>query len=234
MRRIAIIPARGGSKRIPRKNIKSFAGNPMIAISITTSQKSGLFDVVMVSTDDEETAVIAREFGAEVPFLRSASNSDDFTGTGDVMDEVLDAYADLGETFDVACCIYATAPLITEARLRESLDLLEKSDFDTTFPVGRFSSPIWRSYNLNDNAATSMNFPEFEKSRSQDLPKAYFDAGQFYWFYPQNLKTITNKNSFGIKKGAIVLEDYEVQDIDEPSDWKIAELKYEYLKSFLK
>ena len=231
MRRIAIIPARGASKRIPRKNIKSFAGKPMIAHSIAAAQKSGLFDVVMVSTDDEEIATISRQFGAEVPFLRSASNSDDFSGTGEVMVEVLETYEEKGETFDAACCIYATAPLITEVRLRESLNLLEKSDYDATFPVGRFSSPIWRSYKLNDDAVTSMNFPEFEKSRSQDLPQAYFDAGQFYWFYPNNLKTIPNKNSFGMNKGAIVLEEYEVQDIDEASDWDMAELKYKYLKS---
>jgi len=230
-RRICIIPARGGSKRIPRKNIKSFAGKPMIAHSILIALKSGLFDVVMVSTDDEPIAAISRQYGAEVPFLRSASNSDDFSGTGDVMEEVLDAYAEQGETFDVACCIYATAPLITETRLREALLLLEKSEYDATFPVGRYSSPIWRSYKLNDVAATAMNFPEFETSRSQDLPQAYFDAGQFYWFYPKNLKIIPNKNSFGENKGAIVLEDYEVQDIDEPSDWDLAILKYKYLKS---
>lgn len=204
----------------------------MIAHSIGAAQKSGLFDVIMVSTDDEEIAAISKQFGAKVPFLRSASNSDDFSGTGDVMGEVLDAYAAQGEKFDEACCIYATAPLITEARIRESLDLLEKSDYDATFPVGRFSSPIWRSYKLSDDSAASMNFPEFEKSpRSQDLPQAYYDAGQFYWFYPNNLKIIPNKNSFGVNKGAIILQEHEVQDIDEPSDWCMAELKYNYLKS---
>lgn len=231
MRRIAIIPARGGSKRIPRKNIKSFASKPMIAHSILAAMKSELFDIVMVSTDDEEIAQVSKQYGAQVPFLRSAENSDDFSGTGDVMHEVLSEYKRKGLRFNIACCIYATAPLISVIRLQEALRLLETNDFDATLPLGRYASPIWRSYHLTNNNGIDWNFPAFEAKRSQDLKQTFFDAGQFYWFYPNNLEYLENKNSFGKKKGGIILEDYEVQDIDEPSDWDMAELKYKYLKS---
>lgn len=228
MRTIAIIPARGGSKRIPRKNIKLFLGKPAIAYSIETAINSRLFDEVMVSTDDNEISRVAIEYGANVPFLRSVTNSNDFTGTGDVCAEVLDAYHKAGKDFDVACCIYATAPLIKAGRLKESLALLLNGGFDATFPVGRFSSPILRSFKVDDKSHVTLNFPQFETKRSQDLPPAYFDAGQFYWFYASNLARLPNKNSFGLNKGAIVLDDHEVQDIDELNDWVIAELKYRY------
>jgi len=228
--KIAIIPARGGSKRIPRKNIKEFCGKPMIAHSILAAIECGLFDKVMVSTDDQEIANIAVEFGAEVPFFRSTSNSDDYSGTGDVMFEVISEFEKLGEKFDAACCIYATSPLITKNRLQESFELFDSGIFDVVFPVGRFSSPIFRSYKSDGKNKAVMNFPEYEAKRSQDLPETYFDAGQYYWVYPDNLKSLPNKNSFGVQKGMIILEEYEVQDIDLPSDWEIAELKYKFMK----
>lgn len=231
MKKIAIIPARGGSKRIPRKNIKSFDGKPIIAYSIQAALESGVFDKVMVSTDDEEIARISRSFGAEVPFFRSVANSDDYSGPGDVVAEVLALYHQMNESFAIACCIYATAPLVTPEKLIQALQLLENSPFDAVFPVARFCAPIWRSFKVASDGGVTMNFPKFERYRSQDLPQAFYDAGQFYWFYTDNLSKLSNKNSFGTSKGMIVLEDFEVQDIDEPSDWMIAELKYEYLKS---
>ena len=226
---ICIIPARGGSKRIARKNIKDFNGRPIIAYAIEAALKSELFSEVMVSTEDDEIAEIGRIYGATVPFMRSKENADDFTGPGDVVFEVLTKYSDLGQHFDNGCCIYATSPLLTVRRLVEGLDLLSNSKYDVVFPVGKYSSPIWRSYKLDSKSGVGMNFPEYEKCRSQDLPDAYFDAGQFYWFHTQNIFDITNKNTFGKNKGVIVLDDSEVQDIDNLDDWQIAEIKHDYL-----
>lgn len=232
---IAIIPARSGSKRIPRKNIKEFCGKPMIAYSIEAALSSGLFSEVMVSTDDQEIAEISKAYGANVPFFRSEKNSDDYTGTGDVSFEVLNEYKKKGREFQYACCIYATAPLITKNRLKQGFDLLTNNmGFDTVFPVGLFNSPIWRSFKCDDTSQVKMNFPTYETSRSQDLPESYFDAGQFYWFKTKKLATLKNKNIFGINKGAIILDELEVQDIDNLKDWDIAEFKYEYRKRRIK
>jgi len=229
--RLCVIPARGGSKRIPRKNIKEFCGKPIISYSISAAVDSGLFDKVVVSTDDEEIASIATQFGAEVPFLRSSENSDDFSGTGDVMYEVISRYESNDLYFDEACCIYATAPLISIKRLQEAFNRFSKGIFDVVFPVGRYDSPILRSYKVNEEYAAVMNFPEYEGMRSQDLYDSYFDAGQFYWFYPSKLKKLKNKNNFGSVKGVVILEEYEVQDIDQPSDWRMAEFKYRFIQS---
>ena len=229
MKAICIIPARGGSKRIPRKNIKDFLGKPIIAYSIETALQSGLFDEVMVSTDDEEIARVAEEYGAKVPFFRSAKNADDFTGPGDVVYEVLNQYKGLGIRFDLACCLYATAPLVQAKSLKEGKDLILNQDFDLTFPVGKYSSPVLRSYKIDSNGRAQYNWPEFETFRSQDLDILYFDSGQFYWFYPQVLSLLKNKNSFGTKKGVVILNETEVQDIDEFDDWKLAEMKYKLL-----
>lgn len=227
---ICIIPARGGSKRIPRKNIKEFRGKPIIAYSIETALNSGLFSEVMVSTDDLEIAEISMAYGAKVPFMRSEKNSDDFSGPGDVVFEVLNKYKEIGREFKYGCCLYATSPLITISTLNQGFELLTNdSGFDVIFPVGRFNSPIWRSYNMKNDGEVAMNFSEYERSRSQDLPEAYYDAGQFYWFNTGNIETLENKNTFGVKKGVIVLNDVEVQDIDDMSDWQIAEIKYEHL-----
>jgi pseudaminic acid cytidylyltransferase len=226
---ICIIPARGGSKRIARKNIKDFNGRPIIAYAIEAALKSELFSEVMVSTEDDEIANISRIYGATVPFMRSEKNADDFTGPGDVVFEVLTKYSELGQQFDQCCCIYATSPLMTIPRLIEGLQLLNSSEHDVVFPVGKYSSPIWRSYKLDAESGVRMNFPEYEKSRSQDLLDTYFDAGQFYWFHTQNIFNIDNKNTFGKNKGVIILDDIEVQDIDNLDDWQVAEIKQKYL-----
>jgi len=226
MKRIAIIPARGGSKRIPRKNIKPFMGEPMISYPIKAALRSGLFDMVMVSTDDIEIAETALLHGAEVPFMRSDENSDDYSGTGNVMVEVLDRLNEKGEYFDLACCIYATTPLIRKERIIQAHRLIEKTSYDAVFPVGKYNSPIWRSYSVDAQALATMNFPEYDAFRSQDLPNSYFDSGQFYWFYPNVIKGLKNPNTFGNFKGVIELEDWEFHDIDEESDWKMAELKF--------
>jgi N-acylneuraminate cytidylyltransferase len=229
---LCVIPARGGSKRIPRKNIKEFCGNPVIAHSITAAIVSGLFEKIVVSTDDPEIASISVDLGAEVPFLRSQSNSDDFSGTGDVMYEVISNFESEGLFFDKACCIYATAPLISPKRLQEAFDLFLTGRFDVVFPVGRYASPILRSFKVNEDNIAERNFAKYENNRSQDLNDSYFDAGQFYWFYPAKLKKIKNKNTFGRIKGVIILEENEVQDIDCMSDWHMAELKYLYTQKF--
>ncbi|MFY0593237.1 pseudaminic acid cytidylyltransferase [Roseivirga sp.] len=223
MSKLCIIPARGGSKRIPRKNIRDFAGKPIIAYSIETALASGLFDEVMVSTDDQEIADIAQAYGAKVPFLRSSENADDYATTFDVIQEVLATYQIMGQQFDYGCCIYPTAPLLNTDRLKEGYELLVERKFITVFPVVEFGYPIMRSLNLSVNDSVAMNWPEYRSSRSQDLQKAFHDAGQFYWFNSVGLLNegeLFNKNS-----GAIQLSQIEVQDIDNFVDWKLAELK---------
>ena len=227
MKKLAIIPARGGSKRIPQKNINPFLGKPIIAYSIIAAQESGLFDEVMVSTDDVQIAGIAEQYGAVVPFMRSASTSGDHAATVDVLIEVLDDYQKIGKAFDYACCIYPTAPFVTAKMLREAYDLLLQKDFLSVFPVMQYSYPIWRSLKI-DSGRLTMNYPEHEKSRSQDLPPAYHDAGQFYIFKTEEL--IAERTLFTSNSGAVVISEIEGQDIDCQSDWELAEMKYKLLK----
>ena len=223
MKCIAIIPARGGSKRIPRKNIRDFLGKPIIAYTIAAALNSRLFDEVMVSTDDEEIAKVARKFGASVPFYRSKATSDDFATTASVLIEVLLEYAAAGENFAYGCCLYPTAPLIKASSLIHAHELLKAKQHDTVFPVLRYSYPIWRSLRMEEGVV-KMNWPEHLQSRTQDLPASYHDAGQFYWF---NVKTFMQKQVlFTENTGAIELNDLEVQDIDNLIDWRLAELKY--------
>ncbi len=224
LKSICIIPARGGSKRIPRKNIRVFLGKPIIAYSIKAALDSGLFATVMVSTDDQEIAEISRDFGAQTPFMRSAKSSDDFATTIDVVKEVLTKYQEQGLHFDAVCVIYPTAPFVNVARLKEGFEKL--SDFGGSMPVTEFSFPILRSFKIS-NHRLSYQWPEHEKSRSQDLEKFYHDAGQWYWIKTAILKDslVTNNTA------AVVLKNIEVQDIDQEEDWRIAELKYEYLQS---
>lgn len=229
MGNICIIPARGGSKRIPKKNIKDFLGKPIIAYSIELAFKCGLFDEVMVSTDDIEIADIAKQYGASVPFMRSKKNSDDITGTGDAVFEVLKLFENEGSKFDICCCLYATSPLTQTSTLKEAMNLLISKDFDVTFPVSKFNSPILRSYEVINNTA-NFKWPEYEKERSQDLLESFYDTGQFYLFYPTKFNSLSNKNTFGHNKGVIVIEEHESQDIDNEVDWKLAELKYKLLK----
>jgi pseudaminic acid cytidylyltransferase len=228
MDNLAIITARGGSKRIPRKNIKAFSGKPIIAYSIEAASKSDLFDEVMVSTDDEEIASIAIQYGAKVPFIRSAKNSDDYASTIDVIIEVLNDYAKLGVSFTNACCIYPTAPLIQIKHLTQAYDVLVKQKFETVFPVTAFSFPIFRALQLDKNNKASMIWPEKMTKRSQDLPPAYHDAGQFYWMNVLDIQK--NKKLYADNSGVVILDDMEVQDIDNESDWKLAELKFQLLE----
>jgi pseudaminic acid cytidylyltransferase len=225
---IAIITARGGSKRIPRKNIKDFLGKPIIAYSIKAALQSGIFEEVMVSTDDVEIAEIAQKLGAKVPFLRSAKNADDFSTTADVLVEVLETYQQLEKNFDYACCLYPTAPFITAEKLQKSFQLLVDNKADSVVPVCAFSYPIWRSLKL-ENGTLTMNFPENLNKRSQDLPPAYHDAGQFYFFRVDNF--LKNKKLFGNYTLPLLVDELEVQDIDNETDWKLAEMKYQLLQN---
>ena len=180
MANVAVITARGGSKRIPRKNVKNFLGRPIIEYSIEAALQSGVFDEVMVSTDDAEIAEIARKAGAKVPFLRSEKTADDHTTTYEVLDEVLQCYQEAGKQFDYMCCIYPTAPFITKERLQEAMKVLEEKKADTVYPVVRFSFPPQRAVVKNKEGYMEFNKPEYALTRSQDLEPWYHDAGQFY------------------------------------------------------
>ena len=225
MKNLAIIPARGGSKRIPHKNIKEFLGKPIIAYSIDAALKSGLFDEVMVSTDDEQIAAIAKQYGASVPFMRSAETANDFATTRDVLNEVVSEYRKRGQEFDAICCIYATAPLIAAEDIAEAYKTLSSSDFACVYPVVQFSYPIWRCLDVAEDGSMKRHWPEYENSRSQDLPKEYHDTGTFYWYKLQQ-GTLTSG-----KIGAIIVSEERVQDIDTETDWKLAEMKYKLLNN---
>ena len=225
MGNLCIIPARGGSKRIPRKNIKDFLGLPIIAYSIKAALSSELFDEVMVSTDDEEISTIAMKYGAKVPFIRSNKNSDDYASTIDVLIEVLSWYKEnKGENYTHGCCLYPTAPFVTAKSLNEGYQKLITNNKTTVFPVVPFSYPIQRALKIvNDNI--ELYQPEHELSRSQDLEPAFHDAGQFYWFKVESI--LKEKKLWTARSGTIILNDTEAQDIDTLSDWKIAELKFQ-------
>lgn len=221
--RIAIITARGGSKRIPRKNVKEFCGKPILAYSIEAALQSGLFDVVMVSTDDEEIAGIAKEYGAEVPFYRSEKTSGDFATTNDVLLEVLEEYEKRGQHFDIGVCIYPTAPFVTAEKLRAAVEKLEQSDADTLIPVVEFSYPPQRALVVKEGRLVFKS-PEYLDSRSQDLEPHYHDVGQFSVF-----RTAAYAVNRKIMVGNILpfpVSELEVQDIDNQTDWEIAEIKY--------
>lgn len=229
MSNLLLIPARGGSKRIPRKNIKHFLGKPIIAYSIEAAIQSGLFDEIMVSTDDEEIAEIAIHYGAKVPFLRSEKNSDDHSTTFDVIQEVVSKYESLDKTFDFTCCLYACAPFVTTDKLTEAFELLQKNNFDSVLPIVPYGFPIQRA--LKKDAANSIEFfnSEYSLQRSQDLETSFHDAGQFYWM---NTETCLRKQAvLTNNSGSIVISEMEAQDIDTELDWKLAELKYELLQS---
>jgi len=225
---LCIIPARGGSKRIPRKNIKHFKGKPIIAYTIHAALESGLFEEVMLSTDDIEISEIAKTYGATVPFMRSIQNANDFATTVDVILEVINSYLNIGKKFDNICCIYPTAPFVTSDRLCEGFEMLINGA-DSVLPVMSFDYPIWRSFKINENKCLEYNWSEFINARSQDLPNAYHDAGQWYWVKTTKLIS-TRKLIFETTKG-LHLSPFEAHDIDTLHDWKLAELKYEYLQS---
>lgn len=226
---VAIIPARGGSKRIPRKNIKDFHGKPLIAYSIEVARASKLFDKIIVTTDDEEIAEIAKAYGADVPFLRPKELSDDFTGTQDVVNHTLDYLKQNGEMFDYACTIYATAPLLQEKYLIEGLEKLKSSDAIHAFSVTSMPSPIQRAFKITNNERCEMFTPEHYMSRSQDLEEAYQDAGQFYWTNRELEKSSTNKVMFSDISIPVILPRHLVQDIDTLEDWNRIEKLYEVL-----
>ena len=227
MKCLAIIPARGGSKRIPHKNIKPFLDRPIIAYSIEAALGSGLFEEVMVSTDDVEIAEIARQEGASVPFLRSTENANDYATLADVLVEVVNAYKGRGYEFDLICCLLTTAPLISSEDVRSAYDQLVMSTFDSICPVVAFSYPILRSLSIDEKGNLNMNWPEYRFSRSQDLRPAYHDSGTFYWIKTSSL--LKDKKLLSENGTAIVLDEFRVQDIDTDTDWALAEMKYKLL-----
>lgn len=228
MSTVAIITARGGSKRIPRKNIRPFLGKPIIAYVIDAALQSNLFSEVMVSTDDVEIANVARQYGAAVPFLRYPETADDFATTADVLREVLGQYEQQGQGFNVACCLYPTAPFVTPQLLRQAFSTLTDRKFDTVYPVQPFSFPIQRAVSLA-NEQVRWFHPEYALTRSQDLEPAYHDTGQFYFFDVaafQNNHQLITANS-----GAVVISEMAAHDIDTEDDWQVAEFKYRLLHS---
>lgn len=219
MKNLAIIPARGGSKRIPRKNIKDFLGKPIIAYSIEAALNSKLFEEVMVSTDDEEIAEISRKYGANVPFMRSEKTADDTVGLADVIEEVKNTYASHKIEFDYICCILATSPLLTKELMQRGFAELRTKKADSVRPVVRFGYPVQRAFNMDAKGTVTMFYPEFAQARSQDLEPAYHDAGMFYWMKAD--KGLKGQNKYGFE-----ISEMECQDIDNEEDWEMAELKF--------
>ena len=229
MRNIAIITARGGSKRIPHKNIKDFCGKPIIAYSIEATLKSGIFEEVMVSTDDKEIARIAIKYGAEVPFTRSEKASDDYATTADVIKEVLLEYKKQNIMFENFCCIYPTAPFITAEKLRKCMKVFIEKNVDSLVPVVKFSYPPQRCFIMDNQQKISYKWVENINKRSQDLEVFYHDIGQFYFCKVDkflNNNCLVNENTFGYE-----VNEMEVQDIDNLDDWNIAEFKFKIMNN---
>ena len=228
MKNLAIITARGGSKRIPRKNIKMFCEKPIMAYSILAAIESGIFDQIMVSTDDKEIASIAKQYGATVPFLRSEQTSSDHASTADVVLEVINEYKRRNEEIDYACCIYPTAPFISAEKLKRAFSLLVQNDADSVVPVVRFGYPIQRAFKI-ENHRLRMMWPENLLARSQDLVPTFHDCGQFYFLKVSAfLKSIT---LFPENTIPIEFPESEVQDIDTEEDWILAEMKYTLMQA---
>lgn len=225
MSAIAIITARGGSKRIPRKNIKDFLGKPILAYSIEAARKSQLFAEVMVSTEDEEIASIARSYGANVPFLRSQQNADDYSGTADVLEEVVETYEKNGQSFKWLCCLYPTAPFVTAEALKKAYQKLKQEKAEALLPVVKYAYPPQRCFVI-ETGKLRYKWPQYIRSRSQDLEPYYHDAGQFYWLKTKIFKaqkTLVPENTI-----PFLLSELDVQDIDQAEDWEIAEMKYRW------
>ena len=218
---IAIIPARGGSKRIPHKNIKVFCGKPMIAYAITAAKESGLFDHIVVSTDDEEIVQIANQWGAEIPFLRPKELADDYTATVPVIAHAIEACRALGWKFDNVCCIYPGVPFIKIGDLIGAFGRLAESKADYCFPVAEYPSAIQRALKRLSNGTMQPFYPEFEKTRTQDLESAYYDAGQFYWGHADAWLSNPNIHSSGL---GFAIPNWRVVDIDTLEDWEGAEI----------
>ncbi len=225
---VAIITARGGSKRIPRKNIRPFLGYPIIKYSIDAAKNAGCFDEIMVSTDDAEIAEISQVLGAKIPFMRSEATASDFAMTAEVIEEVLVKYRERGRDFSYACCIYPTAPFLSSESLKKGYDLLRETGADSVIPVVRFGYPIQRALMI-ESGRLLMIWPENLNKRSQDIMPSFHDVGQFYWL---NVKSFfEQKVLFGKFTVPVEVPESEVQDIDNEEDWKIAEMKYTILKT---
>lgn len=227
----AIITARGGSKRIPKKNIREFCGKPIIAYSIEAALESGLFKEVMVSTDSEEIAEIARRYGASVPFMRSPNTSNDHADATDVLYEVIDMYKELGIQFKEFCHIYPTAPFITAEKLQESYKVLQEADVYNVIPMVPFSFPPQRGMRLRDGGYIEPVDVAGANSRSQDLPTIYHDCGQFYWM--KTAAYLENGNILNNHTKPFFISEMEMQDIDNETDWKLAEIKYKFMKGMI-
>ena len=221
---IAIIPARGGSKRIPRKNIKDFCGQPIIAYSIQAAQKSELFDRIIVSTDDEKIAEVSRHYGAEIPFMRPKELADDYSGTNAVVSHCLEWLREKNQESEIACCIYATAPLLQPEYLKKGFEILKNEQCTFAFSVTSYAFPIQRSVRIRSNGYIEPIFPEDIPKRSQDLEDAYHDAGQFYWGKAESF--FVDRPLFSSRSSPIILPRYLVQDIDTLEDWHRAELMF--------
>ncbi|PLW70246.1 pseudaminic acid cytidylyltransferase [Pseudohalioglobus lutimaris] len=221
---IAMIPARGGSKRIPRKNIKPFHGKPIIAYSIDAARASGLFDEIIVSTDDEEIAAVARNFGANTPFTRPDALADDHSTTLDVIAHTIDWYSEMDVKLDRLCCLYATAPMIRAEDLTHGFEALQEESASFAFSATAFEFPIQRAVRLLPDGGVEMLQPEHLLTRSQDLEPTYHDAGQFYWVKPDRF--LAGKGIFSRDSRAVILPSYRVQDIDTEEDWLRAEALY--------
>jgi N-acylneuraminate cytidylyltransferase len=226
---VAIIPARGGSRRIPGKNIREFRGKPILAYSIEAAQASGLFDDIIVSTDDEAIAAVARDYGASVPFIRPADIADDYTGTNAVVKHAVQWLLDAGHTIEYVCCIYATAPLLSARYLREGLEKLRGSGKMFSFSIASFPFSIYRALRIDEHGTLSPRFPEFSEARSQDLEEHYHDAGQFYWGLPEAF--LGDVALYSDASVPIHLPRHLVQDIDSLEDWERAELLHAALHS---
>ncbi len=225
--KLAVIPARGGSKRIPKKNIKDFLGKPIIAYSIEAAIASGCFDKVMVSTDDEKIAKVAKQYGAEVPFMRPPELSDDHTGTNDVVKHAINWYTEQNINIEYTCCIYATSPFLQPQSLQDGLKQLQTSNCAYAFSATSFSFPIQRAIKLTEDGRIEAFYPEYIFTRSQDLEEAYHDAGQFYW--GKSSAFLNDEVVFSNISIPIILPRYLVQDIDTLEDWKKAELMFKIL-----
>lgn len=221
MKNLAIITARGGSKRIPQKNIKHFMGKPMLAYAVEAALNAGIFDEVMVSTDDLQIANIAKQYNAKVPFMRSQETSNDFATTHDVLVEVMDSYKSIGQEFDNICCIYPCVPFLTPDILKDAFGKFLQSKADRLTPVVKYSFPIQRAFIINENGFLAFREPENQSTRSQDLQPTYHDVGMFYFYKSDRL----NSN----KISSYEMDERVVQDIDTMDDWKMAEMKYKVM-----
>jgi len=225
---IAVIPARGGSKRIPDKNIKPFAGMPIIAYSIKAAKTAGIFDKIIVSTDSDKIAQVTKEYGAEVPFIRPSELADDFTPTAPVILHALNWMVENGMPSNYVCCIYATAPLVRSEHIKKGFKLMVEKKVSSVFSVTTFPFPIFRALKIAEGSHLKMFWPEHEITRSNDLPEAYHDAGQFYWM--DSKKFLETKKIYTDDALPVILPRYLVQDIDTLEDWETAEVIYEVCK----